>query len=894
MKTPYSNKSKISIYFALVRKETIREHSIIPIDKKSIFLVIFGIFFISIIFTNPAFAIEPECEWELRENTSVQVGQISYDDNEKTFANIQNQLPQVLELDCLLSEPTSLQNKLIDFDFLIISAQNYDLSLSVFDTAGNRIFNSAPIMKLYDVSQNQKAHVVLDPIDFGIDRSSISDKAQGLDEKINNLKLTLSSNDYESITISNSKITSVEDFPDFKFEDNLPIQSTIPGFLTLIIISFPLGFVLLSYSNFLKEENFFVKIPWFLGFGFCVYLVFVYLISQIWISFEIILGYVILELGIMMFYLKQKKIFFTSKPNLKSKKTIIFFSVVLLIAGTLSVNYVEAVGWPTGIWDSRIHVSIISLTVANNVIDDGKSLLPVSDIPGWSEFSQIPYPRGSHAAVAGLSFLTGTFPAVSMESTFGFIIFLIPVMLASIVYKFSKSIFLSSIMFIVIFWAPIRYPGDMMVAKIVTTNFAASIGILVALTCFMIFIAYFEKGHKLKLFIYFAITIFALAFSYYGFVVLPILIGLIGFLIYYIKDNKKRTLVFASLIAIFISMPLWSFTAHELVGLTQEIPYIHSRYGAHYPFNPDRELFPLWVSSVFGIICAGFLFINKRYRPLTIIVLLVSLFHLLPISHDLALYYGFFYKSLRSVDLMFFLSIAMNLIMFGFITKQVKLNPGRFFSKLIKNNFVKVAALGLLVLVLFPGFQIIENRIELLSDRSFCRQTGSCIDTFPSGNERNLQLWLYENVKPNELVLNDLSNAAQWYIGFKAQNLVNGHRQEEVIFKSYDFTEKKLNPTSEGAIRALRANEILKHPWDHDTIGEITKELDIKYIYISERERFQFRCYPFDKWPECYPNSENWPWKGYSGNSRIAMYDNHPNLELILRNGNSAIFKIEV
>jgi len=46
------------------------------------------------------------------------------------------------------------------------------------------------------------------------------------------------------------------------------------------------------------------------------------------------------------------------------------------------------------------------------------------------------------------------------------------------------------------------------------------------------------------------------------------------------------------------------------------------------------------------------------------------------------------------------------------------------------------------------------------------------------------------------------------------------------------------------------------------------------------------------KFNECYPNSEKWAWRDYSGNSRIAMYENHPNLELILRNGDSAIFKV--
>jgi len=295
LKTPYSKKSKISIYLASERKEKVRNHSIILIAKKSIYFGILGLFFISIIFTQPAFAIDPECEWELQENISVRADQISYDDNEKTFTNIQNPQSRLVELDCTLSDAISLTQKLIDFEFLIKSPRNFEIQLSLMDISGNTIFTSPQIMNWYDISQDQRAHIVLDPGDFGLESSSVSDRAEAKNIKINNLKLSLSPNNYESITLSNSKIKTVEDFANFQLHDNLPIQSTIPAFLGLILISFPLGFVLLSSSNFLKDENFFVKIPWFLGFGFCMYMIIIYLVSHIWISFEVVLGYLVLE-----------------------------------------------------------------------------------------------------------------------------------------------------------------------------------------------------------------------------------------------------------------------------------------------------------------------------------------------------------------------------------------------------------------------------------------------------------------------------------------------------------------------------------------------------------------------------------------------------------------------
>jgi len=804
-------------------------------------------------------------------------------------------------LDCKLSDPISLQKKLVDFEFLIKSPRNFEIQLSLMDISGNTIFTSPQIMNWYDISQDQRAHIVLDPGDFGLESSSVSDRAEAKNIKINNLKLSLSPNNYESITLSNSKIKTLEDFPNFKFEDNLPIQSTIPAFLGLILISFPLGFVLLSSSNFLKDANFFVKIPWFLGFGFCMYMIIIYLVSHIWISFEVVLGYLVLEFGILFFYLKRNKSFFNNFKINESKNTIIFFAIILVISASLAVNYIDAIGWPTGIWDSRIHVATISISMENNQIDYGKSLLPVSDMPGWSGFevneTVLGYPRGSHVAAAGVAFLTGTLPAVSMESTLAFIIFLIPVMLASLVYKFSKSIFFSSIMFLITYWVPNRFPGDIMLGKIVSSNFAASAGIIVALTCFMIFIAYFDKGNRKKLFFFYGLSIFALTISYYGYVFLPIIIGIIGFLIYFIKDRMKRKIIFLVLIAAFISMPLWSSSLLESMDLQQVVPYVYSKFRANCAFNPVCEIFPLWISTGFGIASAAILFFSNRYRAFSIVVFGVSFVHLIAITQDLALNYGFFYKSLRSVGLMLLLSVAMNLVMLHFLSKLVPLKPSRFYSKFIKNPLSKIVILGILVVVLFPGLQIFEDRVEILSDWNFSRKTGSIIDAFPGGNERNLQYWLYENSQQNDLILNELSNAAQWYIGFRAQNLVNGHQQDAVISKSYNYETKKWESEYEGSKRVLRANEILKHPWDYEKIEEIIDELDIKYVYISERKRYEFRCFSletkgYEAVEGCYPNAENWPWKGYSGNSRIAMYENNPNLELILRNGNSAVFKV--
>jgi len=858
-----------------------------------IFLSILTILFISILFwPQVVSAIEPVCEWELPRKNIVELGEIRIEENKKFFTNVKTQ-SQPIEINCFLTKPVSLQNQLINFEFLIKTSEKYDMTLSLIDTNGNVISTSSPLLEWYEIFPEKKANVVLDPFDFGIvDPSLLTGTDIDYENKIGNFRLKIFTNDIESMSISYPEIISIKDHPDFEIDEHLPIQSVIPGFLGLILLSFPIGFVLLNNARFLKEVNFFVKVPWFLGFGFCIYVVFMFFISQFWISLEIILVYLVITFFILFLYIKKNKTSYFIIPNLKFDKSLVFFSVILIISATLSINYVEQIAWPTGIWDSLVHVPIISLSVENHVIDDLQSFLPIRDVPGPGAFASIAYPTGSHIAAAGLSFLTERFPAVAMESVFSFTIFLIPLMLASFVYRFTKSIFLSGIMFMVTYWQPIDwYAGDMMLSKIITSNFSAETSFIALLCSFMIFVEYFKNENKLKLFIYFVLTVVATALLYYGFVVLPILIGIAGFLIYHLKSKRKKVVVFAFLIAIFISMPLWTFTLHNMAGLEQQIPYIYPRYASHHLFDPYHELFPFWISTAFGITFASYLLIKNQYRYFSIIVLFTSIIHLLAFSHDLALNYTFFYKAHRSVGLMFLLSVLMNLIMINFLSKRFSFKPTGYFTKFFQKNIFKVVIISILFLVLHQGFHILDDRKEILMEyRGY--NVAASLDLIPSGNERNLQFWLYENTNPDDLILNDLTSASEWLVGYRAQNLINGHRQSWAIGISYNDDIGGFDPIYQGAKETLRANEILRHPWDYQIIEEIVQELDIKYIYISEREKFEHRCALETKRSACYPTAISWSWKQFSGDARVAMYEEHPNLDLILRNGNSAIFKV--
>ncbi len=224
-------------------------------------------FFISsIFFVQEAQGQVEFCDWKLEGGDTLTIGDISFIDTQKKFMEVNSQTETPIELVCIFDQPVSLKNKLIGFDYHIRSSLDYDYTVSLEDVTGDIRYISQKIRQLYDIYEEKPINIVLDPADFKqIGTNKITGTDTGIDF-VKTFKLELNQNSFSSISISDLNIITQKEFPNFEVDENLPIQSTIPAFLGLILISFPIGFVLLNKANFLKEENFFVKIPWFVGF----------------------------------------------------------------------------------------------------------------------------------------------------------------------------------------------------------------------------------------------------------------------------------------------------------------------------------------------------------------------------------------------------------------------------------------------------------------------------------------------------------------------------------------------------------------------------------------------------------------------------------------------------
>lgn len=834
---------------------------------------------ISHIFINEVNAVEQNCDWKILNPENLQEISINKLNSKTNYYEVNlNNKPTII--DCNFSNNINLENQLLYLEFLASSLKNYEIKFNLIDYQGN-IISSKSIGDWYDIPPNEKASIALYPQDF-------KPIGKFYFNQVENFQINIIS-EIDSIRFSDLNFSEIQTHPNFSPYDNLPIQSTLPGFLSLILISFPIGFVVVYSTNFLQTRHFFEKLPWILGIGFATYVILIFIVSLFWISFESVLTIIVLSYVLFILFVLKKRSLLSNSNLKKSKNLVIFYVIIFTISGILASSTIGSVGWPLDPNDGLGHGLLTSLTVDRQASYDGQNFLPIRDTP--SEF--LPslytvYPKGIHTASAGLTFLVGSFPAVSLVTVFSFIMFLIPLILTSIVYKFSNSILFSSLMFLFSFWRPETnfWYGDLVWNKWIGGLYASEIGILFTIISLFIIVQIFEKNNKKRnLLLPLSIAIFALFLSYYGFLILPIIVGIISSVIFFVRRNFHKVWMISLLTAFLGLAPFWRKIIGELnlinnIGVQFGNPSPHYKLLANLPFDPSGPLFPLWISSLIGLFSSFYLLRDIKYRYLSIVIIIISVIHLLAISEYVYLNHLYFYSSLRGLGLMLFLSIGINLILAQIIFKKIASTKNMNLLGKKRIILVKGIALFLITILIVPSFfQLYQDTYNI-----------NRIIKVPGGNEKNLHLWLYENTDSDDLILNDHSFSGLWYVGFRAQKMINLFPDIGSISRSYNPESKQFEPKFEAGRNVLKANEILKNPWDYEYIEKTLKELDIKYVYISERVSPKTMCRTTPE--SCYPDSQNWSWKNYDGNSRIGMYENHPNLELVIRNGNSAIFKV--
>jgi len=817
-----------------------------------------------------AYAFELNCGWDnfstfqINGNSDLQKN-LGYE----LVYNFNIQPDEVIS--CEFPELLDMSNSLVSFSFLINSDEKSDIAFAFIDKSNNAI-TSFRINEWYDIEQNKKATIFLDPDDFNVSRFHY--------DGVKSFNIIGQSENIQSVQFSKIFLNSIDDYPSYSIYDNLPVVSPLSGFVLLILISFPAGYLLLNWSGFLKNEQLLIRLPWMLGSGFIVFLIFAWTIANWWISVELIILYIAIEYSALFFYFARN--FRKKIDKIHVSSSGIFFLTILIISGIFSITLAETYGWPPDEWDSRAHASITSLIIENHVIPS-ESYLPISDL------SFEPYkitPKGAHSVSASISYLLGYPTITSMASVYFFTMFLVPPFLTYFVYRYTKSIFFASIMFLLSFFKTglAFWYGDIIFNKWVGGLFPGQIGIFIVIIIFMLSLEIFEKKkNNLRLILPIVISVIGLIVGYYAFIPIILMISIVSIIIYFAKTKKTKIIFLSGTILIFLLMPFWSPTALTLFPLVADynMAESHWKYLTTEPFVMTSLLLPLWISSAFGLAFSCFLFYKKQYRYFSIVVIIVSLIQLLTISKEITENYLFYIQIHRSLGLMFYFSIVANLLIINHFSKLVylRLKERSFILTKNKIKIIKVISVIVVVTLLIPSFQTWQ----------YWMNPGFPAQKIPGGNDRNTQLWIFENVSTTDLVLNDIGSAAQWLVGWKAQNTINGWWQSMQVSWNYDSSSGEFIGKTELITSIIESNIILEHPWDYEYIDETLEKHGIDYLYISEKTIISNRCQLAED--SCYPKNQ-WHWITYSGDARVAMYENHPNLELVIRNGNTALFKV--
>lgn len=776
--------------------------------------------------------------------------------NDLTFYNSQS---------CNFEEPIDFTTNIL-LSKIHLSTDN-DFIFSLVDI-NNKKITSLPIRDSYSIWNSNIINLALDPFDFKNENNNFDF------QNVVSIQLYVTDT-LTPIIIEDIKLEPIQTYPNFTLSENLPVSNTVFSFLILLMISLPSGILCVHYCKVFEKYDFVIKIPISLGIGFVIFLLFSFLASFLWISFEIILIFTIIEyLLLFLFYIRHK-----NKIKINSYQTLIFFSLLIIISGIISTQYFNLVGWPTSFHDGHAHNYMISLTTANNYYPhfSQESFLPIRDIP----YDNTLYPKGSHMTASALSLFSNSFPATSMDSMLHFVMFLIPLLLASIVYKFSNSIFLTSLTFFLFYFrpnvttSPLHWPNDVILYANQSDFFAAQVGMVILILFFILSFDFFKKENgKLKILALSFVVLASLIVTYSGFIAIPIFVLILS-LFMYKKPSKKIIILFIILIIIFSSLPIWK---NFLLGdyaelmLDGEVIFRHHKYLLHPPWVISDGLFPFWISSIIAFFSSIWLVTKKSYRFLALPFIVLSIIQLLSLSEEMTKNYVFYHQSMRSLGLWFLFSIIINLITINLLVHNVKkLNYVKH------SQILKFLALGIILILLIPSGM---DWWSILNDPNN-------VIRIPGGNEKNLQYWIYSNVDENELVLNDLSYSTQWVLGFKAQELVNFQQMDKVFQDNCNLKKVTLDDFHPICSETITINDILLRPWDYEYIQNTLSKYDIKYVYLSERHGKDLNCIRCLSHPELWGN-----WK-YSDDARIAMYENHPNLELILRNGGSAIFKVQ-
>ncbi len=568
--------------------------------------------------------------------------------------------------------------------------------------------------------------------------------------------------------------------------------------------------------------------------------------------------------------------------EIKNEKVLpnLIAGILIILSLTHFFIIAENMSWPP-VFDPQYHGHASQFIMYHTSVFNNN--WPFFDLP----YGMTVYPQGFHALTAFFSLITNVMLPISQYAVTATIVALLPPICFSIIYKKTKSYYLASIAFGALFFIPGNEVGYFVISHdVLLTPLSTGTFVFATFTCILLlFISIVINNKNNSNFIIYSLLSVVIFITYTIMIVPFVLFIIIKLILLKSPINSKTNglrvgkfkiknymliLRLALIILVVTSGASLVYFADELQKINN-IPI--TTYWLLFEnmdiYNIDSIYFPYFILLLGGVLSATWLFKSNREFSLFLIVMFSLVFG--TISNKVI------YENL------FWFMYPDRLVLLGAIISQIGIILAgvdifdklatRFNKREISLRSKSVLSIAICSLVFIALTPSLDTHISYEYDDDL-------LGYLPTSNELKVMGWMNDNLDSNTTILQDRTGEGMWLSSIKIFDITNNREMWRRIHSSVVLDDTFLKE------RAYEANLVLHHPGDMKMM-EILDKYGIEYVLITggnpkDRQR-----------SDAYPLLPVFPALHISTSERIALFEDNPQLQLVIREGEAALFKVK-
>ncbi len=568
--------------------------------------------------------------------------------------------------------------------------------------------------------------------------------------------------------------------------------------------------------------------------------------------------------------------------EIKNEKVLpnLIAGILIILSLTHFFIIAENMNWPP-VFDPQYHGHASQFIMYHTSVFNNN--WPFFDLP----YGMTVYPQGFHALTAFFSLITNVMLPISQYAVTVTIVALLPPICFSIIYKKTKSYYLASIAFGALFFIPGNELGYFVISHdVLLTIFSTGTFVFATFTCILLlFISIVINNKNNSNFIIYSLLSVVIFITYTIMIVPFVLFIIIKLILLKSPINSKTNglrvgkfkiknymliLRLALIILVVTSGASLVYFADELQKKHNlPIDYFWLLFEEMDIYNIDSIYFPYFILLLGGVLSATWLFKSNREFSLFLIVMFSLVFG--TISNKVIFENLFWFMYPDRLVLLGAIISQIGIILAGVdIFDKLATRFNKREISLRSKSVLSIAICSLVFIALIPS---LDTHISYEYDDGL-------LGYLPTSNELKVMGWMNDNLDSNTTILQDRTTEGMWLSSIKIFDITNNREMWRKIHSSVVLDDTFLKE------RAYEANLVLHHPGDMKMM-EILDKYGIEYVLITGG-------YTQDRHPSSvYYLLPVFPALHISTSERIALFEDNPQLQLVIREGEAALFKVK-